>query len=105
MCVWFLFSAVLSNVLIVIRTCTDWFYLGACLGLEGHTLNTISEAHAGHPERCKVTMIEKWLQGMDQVGEVGGPSWQQLASVLRELGHAREAQKIKDDILPTNSTS
>ena len=95
----------LSKVLFAIRTCTDWYCLGAWLGLECHTLDTISETHPHCPERCKVAMINKWLQGKDHVGLEGGPSWQQLASVLRELGHGREAQKIEDDILPTHSTS
>ena len=90
-------SAVPSNVLMVIRTCTDWFHLGACLGLEYHTLTTIKDTHVGHPEDCKVAMVSKWLQGMDGVSEAGGPSWQQLADVLRKLGHAREAQQIKKD--------
>ena len=80
-----------------IMTCTDWFYLGACLGLECHTLTTISDTHVNQPERCKVVMIDKWLQGMDRVSEAGGPSWQQLADVLRKLGHVREAQQIEKD--------
>ena len=42
-------------------------------------------------------MIEKWLQGKDDVGGFGGPSWQQLASVLSDLGHMQEAQKIEKD--------
>ena len=99
-----LFSAVLRNILIVIRTCTDWFYLGACLGLEYHTLHAIRDTHMGHSEDCKVTMIDKWLQGMDQVSDAGGPSWQQLADVLKKLGHAREAQTIEKDYVHTTSS-
>lgn len=95
--------AVLGNVLIEIRACTDWFYLGACLGLEYETLESIRQANVGDPERCKVAMIAKWLQGMDRVGEAGGPSWHQLADVLRELGYAREAQKITSQTSPLQS--
>ena len=41
--------------------------------------------------------MEKWLQGMDEVSEDGGPSWQQLADVLESIGHKHKAQKIKKD--------
>ena len=91
-----LFFPVLSNVIREISDVTDWFCLGASLGLKPHTLATIREAHVAYPGSCKVDMIEKWLQGMDEVNDAGGPSWQQLADVLESLGYARKAQKIKN---------
>ena len=87
----------LGNVIREISDVSDWFLLGACLGLKPHTLATIREAHVADPESCKVVMIEKWLQGMDEVSVVGGPSWQQLADVLESMGHKLKAQKIKKD--------
>ena len=89
-------SAVLSKVLREIRDVSEWFHLGASLGLRVHTLETIHQAHAD-PESCKEVMIEKWLQGMDEVSQAGGPSWQQLADVLEKLQYVRQAQKIKKD--------
>ena len=87
----------LGNVIKEIIEVPDWFLLGACLGLKPHTLATIREAHMADPESCKVVMIEKWLQGMDEVSVVGGPSWQQLADILEYIGHKLKAQKIKKD--------
>ena len=88
-------SSALRKVLKEISDVSDWFYLGVCLGLRPNTLATIRQAHVADPVSCKVVMIEKWLQGMDEVNEDGGPSWQQLADVLEGIGHKHEAQKIK----------
>ena len=83
------------NVLREISDFSDWFYLGTCLGLRAHTLATIRQMHVAEPGSCKAVMIEKWLQGMDDVSADGSPSWQQLADVLEILGDVRKAQKIR----------
>ena len=90
-------SSVLSNVLRKISDISEWFPLGASLGLRVHTLTTIRQTHVTDPGSCKAVMLEKWLQGMDDVSVVGGPSWQQLADVLENLGHVRRAKKIRKD--------
>ena len=94
-CIIVCFSAVLCKVLGEISDVSDWFLLGAHLGLKPCTLATIRLAHVADPGSCKVVMIEKWLQGADDVSVVGGPSWQQLADVLKSMGYVRQAQKIK----------
>ena len=91
------FFTVLRKVLREIVDVSDWFTLGVLLGLKPHTLANIREAHVADPESCQVIMIEKWLEGIDDVSEDGGPSWQQLADVLESLGHVRQAQKIRKD--------
>ena len=85
------------NVLREISDFSDWFHLGTCLGLRAHTLATIRETHVADPGSCKAVMIERWLQGMDDVSSVGGPSWQQLADVLEDIGQVCKAQKIRKD--------
>ena len=92
----------LGNVLRVISDISDWFPLGTWLGLRVHTLDTIKKTYMGCPESCKAAMVEKWLQGRDDVRVFGGPSWQQLAGVLRDLGHAREAQRVEEDACLTH---
>ena len=87
----------LSNVIKEIIEVSDWFLLGTCLGLKSHTLEAIHLAHVAEPGSWKAVMIEKWLQGMDEVSVVGGPSWQQLADVLERMGYVRQAQNIKKD--------
>ena len=91
------FSLVLSNVLGEISDFSDWFHLGASLGLSVNTLTTIRQVHIADPGSCKAVMIDKWLQGMDDVSVVGGPSWQQLADVLENIGQVCKAQKIRND--------
>ena len=87
----------LSNVLKEISDFSNWFHLGTCLGLSVNTLTTIQQAHIADPGSCKAIMIDKWLQGMDDVSVVGGPSWHQLADILENLGQVCKAQKIKKD--------
>ena len=83
------FVAVLSNVFVEISECTDWFYLGACLGLECSTLENLRQANGSDPTRCKVAMIAQWLQGKDGVGDLGGPS----ATNLRQSAGAEVGGK------------
>ena len=63
----------LAKVIIETKSCTEWFLLGAALGLSYETLESIRQTQKD-ASMCKVTMLNKWLCGMDDVSKEGGPS-------------------------------
>ena len=72
--------------------------LGLELGLDYKTLKSIQENNPGEREACKMEMLERWLDQEDEVPKFGGPTWQQLADSLRQLGQDALAENIEQEI-------
>ena len=83
----------LQDVVGAIRQYSDWRNLGSELGLDHQTLETIQE------KACKKEMLESWLVGKDKVIQCGGPTWQQLADCLRQLGQDPLAKTIDQEFV------
>ena len=43
-------------------------------------------------------MLKSWLDGKDEVTQHGGPTWQQLAFCLKQLGQDSLAQNIEQEV-------
>ena len=88
----------LDEILQVLRTCNfsppNWFPLGLSLGLLKPTLDTIEDEHRHNVSRCLLECISQWLNKADKVIEKGGPTWDSLASALRNIGEVAAAEKI-----------
>ena len=82
-------------VRVVVSQLSDWMSLGLELGLEYQTLKTIQENNLGDKNACKIDMLKSWLDGEDEVTKLHGPTWQQLADGLRQLGQDTLAEKIE----------
>ena len=68
------------------------------LGLDYQTLESIQEKNPGEKEDCKMDMLKSWLDGEDEVAQCGGPTWQQLADCLKQLGQDALAEKVEREI-------
>ena len=82
----------------VLRTCNfsppNWFSLGLSLGLLKPTLDTIEDEHRHNVSRCLLECISQWLSKADKVIEEGEPTWDSLASALRNIGEDVAAVRI-----------
>ena len=77
-----------------VRQYSDWKSLGLYLGLDYQTIKSIEENNPGEREACKMEMLKRWLDGEDVVDQCSGPTWQQLADSLRQLGQDALAENI-----------
>ena len=91
-------SSDLRRVVRAVRQYSDWMSLGLELGLDYKTLKSIQENNPGEREACKMEMLERWLDQEDEVPKFGGPTWQQLADSLRQLGQDALAENIEQEI-------
>ena len=73
-----------------------WSPLGLQLGLLQPTLSSIRAKYREDPEGCLQDCLTRWLSKSDRVTERGGPTWDSLASALKEIGEVYAAEKIKE---------
>ena len=64
---------------------TDWFTLGATLGLSYPTLEAIRIEHREQVSSCRCAMIYAWMCEKDCVKEHGGCTRQALISALKKI--------------------
>ena len=64
------------------------------LGLLKPTLDTIEDEHRHNVSRCLLECISQWLSKADKVIKKGEPTWDSLASALRNIGEDAAAKKI-----------
>ena len=88
----------LDEILQVLRTCNfsppKWYTLGVDLGLLKPTLDTIEDEYPHNVSRCLLECISQWLKKADKVIKKGEPTWDSLASALRNIGEVAAAEKI-----------
>ena len=92
-------SSDLRRVVRAVRDYSDWKSLGLDLGLDYQTLTSIQENNPGEKEACKMDMLKSWLDGEDEVTQCGGPTWEQLAVCLRNLGQDPLAETIEREFV------
>ena len=73
-----------------------WFPLGLQLGLLSSTLKDIEANHKDDVRRCLQECLTLWLSKADKVTESGGPTWDSLASALRNIEENFGAEKITE---------
>lgn len=83
----------------------EWENIGLELGLLHPTLTTISKDNSGNTAACKRAMLASWLNKNDIVTKRGGPSWEQLATALRNYQKIPEAENIESTYLNTAKVS
>jgi len=67
----------------------DWYQLGIKLGLVPAKLHQIEKDHPGDTERCKVEVVDVWLQSTP------GASWKHIVIALTEMGNLSTAERIE----------
>ena len=93
----------LRIVLKEISSVSEWEALGLELGLFHNTIENINRERRGKTTACKIDMMAAWLKQTDQVHELGGPTWQQLASALREVSECPLAEGLEERYLRKRS--
>lgn len=69
---------------------TSWYLLGIQLGVDPSKLEQFQANHPGDVERCKVDVLQHWLNNVDV------PSWRSLAGAVQRLGgHSRLVQTLQ----------
>ena len=77
-----------------LKTVNDWQSLGLELGLLYPTLKRIDGEQRGVIDKCKMEMLEAWLQQQDNVAGNGVPSWLTLKKALVDIGENELADTI-----------
>ena len=85
----------LVDVLNIVSGVVEWENLGLQLGLLYNTLMTIRRDEKGETANCKRVMLASWLEKNDNVTKSGGPSWEQLATALRNINKLRLAEEVE----------
>ena len=67
----------------------DWHQLGIKLGLQPARLRQIEKDHPGDTERCKVEVVDVWLQSTP------GASWRHIVTALTEMGNRSTAERVE----------
>ena len=73
----------------------SWFSLGLNLGLSKPRLNYIEAEHNKNASQCLQECLSQWLSKADKVIEKGEPTWDSLASALRNIGEVAAAESIE----------
>ena len=71
-----------------LKTVTNWYQLGICLGLQTHELKRIEHDHQGN-ERRKHEVLDLWLQRKPDAG------WRDVVSALEQMKENRVAESIR----------
>ena len=72
----------LAAILRELKELVQWRKLGLELGLSLPTLDKIAIKHQNDVDRCKMDMMDKWLQGIDNVSDQGGVTKKALVEAL-----------------------
>ena len=88
----------LDEIQQVLRECNfsppKWYTLGLDLGLLKPTLDTIETQYRNDIQRCLLECISQWLKKADKTIKKGEPTWDSLASALRNIGEVTAAEKV-----------
>ena len=72
-----------------------WFPLGLSLSLPKPKLDAIKAEPSNDPSQCLQECLSLWLSKTDEVVEKGEPTWNLLASALRNIGEVAAAETIE----------
>ena len=92
----------ISDVMEYLHSCNRWLPLGLKLGLFYHTLQRIELENVNNIEKCRIAMLDAWLQKQDGVGLKGGPTYRQLIGVLRSIREGPIADKMEEELVRTS---
>ena len=67
----------------------NWFVLGVNLGLGDYQLRPIEKDYHGDAARCKIEMLNCWLQN------AALPTWKAITDALQQMGEHTVAAKIQ----------
>ena len=84
----------LRLVINALKTVTDWHSLGIQLGILPHILEQIKIDECGKAVPCKREMLTAWLKQVDNVLEVGIPSWSILKTALKNIDENKVASQL-----------
>ena len=92
----------ISDVMEYLHSCNRWLPLGLKLGLFYHTLQRIELENVNNIEKCRIAMLDAWLQKQDGVGSKGGPTYRQLIGALRSIREDPIADKMEEELVRTS---
>ena len=80
----------LKQILKDTKEVRSWYPLGIQLGIGTSDLKRIEIYYAGHPERCKIEVIDFWLRNDPE------PTWNKLAHAVEDMGgHAYVVETLR----------
>ena len=71
----------------------DWYLFGAYLGVPVYKLNDIQSEHRGVVERCKLNMLQYWLNTTMTA------SWKDIARAVEQIDKLTLAARLKRNYL------
>ena len=92
----------ISDVMEYLHSCNRWLPLGLNLGLFYHTLQRIELENVNNIEKCRIAMLDAWLQRQDGVGLKGSPTFRQLIGALRSIREGPIADKMEEELVRTS---
>ena len=82
-----------QHLLKALKNLKDWFLFGAILGVPVTELRKIESQHLKEPERCKLEMLQYWLDNKLV------PTWKEVVQALEQTNQLSLAAQIKFDYL------
>ena len=79
----------MQSLLEELKEVDDWYMFGAYLGVPVHKLKEIQSEHKGIVERCKLDMLQYWLNTTMIA------SWSDIARALEQMDKLSLAAKLK----------
>lgn len=77
----------------VLKDVDDWFVFGVKLGVPVKELRKIESSHGREFERCKIDMLEYWLDNTVDA------SWNEVEQTLKKTNHLLLATEVKQKYL------
>ena len=81
----------LQKLLEALRKLEDWFTFGVLLGVPYSQMKKIEYAHSKDPDRCKLEMLQFWLNSNLM------PTWNKVIQALENIDQLYLASKVRHD--------
>lgn len=89
----------LRELIDVLGSVVDWYVLGLHLGLRSQQLKQIEVENRGEISRCKVEMLDCWLQ------TDFNPTWKAITDALSRMGEHIAAMEIEKKYCSSSSVT
>ena len=77
--------AQLPRLTVLLSPLVNWYGLGIQLGIYFYELKKIELEERGSVDRCLIAVLNRWMQELDGVKDLGGATKEQLVSALQNI--------------------
>ena len=83
----------LPKLLKALKNVDNWFWFGTMLNVPHSELSKIESKHQRDPDRCKIDMLQYWLNNESE------PTWSYVVRALEDANHRALAAQIRREFI------